>query len=235
LLSFIAKAYAGTADMSHRRCNSNPTAMTILTFATRVASIAALTSAVGAQQPAKSGFTVKKGNDTVAVELYTRDGSSLTGEIYQSNGLRTQYTATLATDGSIKYIEMSRQGRQGQGMTLTIGFGDTLVAAAMSTSGGENEKMEFPGRGHRTPFLAVSFALCEQIVRASHLDVGKSDRWTAFRLAAADTTALTVTRFHADSVLFAMADVQLKVAISPAGDVIGGRHLGQDWAIERLK
>jgi hypothetical protein len=25
------------------------------------------------------------------------------------------------------------------------------------------------------------------------------------------------------------------VAISPAGDVIGGRHLGQDWAIERLK
>jgi hypothetical protein len=188
-----------------------------------------------AAQPAKSGFVIKKANDTVAVELFSRDASSLTSEIYQSNGLRTQYTATLGTDGSVKYIEMSRQGRQGQGVTITVAFGDTLVTGAMTSSGGDNERETIVSRGRNTPFLAVSFALCEQIVRANHVDVGKSLKLTAFRLGAGDTTSLTLSRFHADSVLFAMADVQVKVAVSAVGDVIGGRHVGQDWLIERRK
>ena len=47
---------------------------------------------------------------------------------------------------------------------------------------------------------------------ASHLSVGKSRVWTACRLGAGDTTTLTVTRFHADSVLLAMSDIQLKLA-----------------------
>lgn len=217
--------------------------MTTLSLTTRclllvaiVVAAHALPAPAGAQQaPAKSGFVIKKSNDTVAVELFSRDASNLTSEIYQSNGLRTQYAANLAADGAIKYIEMTRAGRQGQGIGLTIAFGDTLVSASMSGPGGENEKMDFQSRGHHTPFLAVSFALCEQIVRASQLEVGKSQKWTAFRLGAADTTTLTLTRFHADSVLFAMPDVQLKVAVSANGDVTGGRHMGQDWLIERRK
>jgi hypothetical protein len=68
---------------------------------------------------------------------------------------------------------------------------------------------------------------------ASHLTVGKSQSWTAVRLGAGDTTTLTVTRFHADSVLLAMSDIQLKLALSRAGEVIGGRHMNQDWLIER--
>jgi hypothetical protein len=118
-------------------------------------------------------------------------------------------------------------------MGLTIAFGDTLVSASMTGPGGENEKMGIATRGHNTPFLAVSFALCEQILRSSRLDVGTSQKWTAFRLGAGDTTTLTVTRFHVDSALFSMPDVQLKVALSSTGDVTGGRHLGQDWVIER--
>jgi hypothetical protein len=188
-----------------------------------------------AAQPAKSGFVIKKGNDTVAVELYSRDASSLTSEIYQSNGLRTQYTATLGSDATITYVEMSRQGRQGQGITVTVAFGDTLVTGTMTGSGGESERVAIPSRARKTPFLAVSFALCEQIVKANRLDVGKTVKLTAFRLGAADTAALTLTRFHADSVLFAMPDVQLKIAVSAAGDVTGGRHMGQDWLIERRK
>jgi hypothetical protein len=180
----------------------------------------------------KSGFVIKKGKDTVAVELYSREGSTITSEIYQSTGLRTQFTLNLGADGSVKYVEMTRQGRQGQGIGVTLAIGDTLVSASMTGPGGENERMGIPSR-HATPFLAVSFALCEQIVRASHLDVGKSQTWTAFRLGATDTATLTVTRFHADSALLAMPDVQLKVALSSTGDVIGGRHLGQDWLIER--
>jgi hypothetical protein len=99
--------------------------------------------------------------------------------------------------------------------------------------GGEAEKFEFASKGKATPFLAVSFALAEQVMLASHLSVGGSRVWTAVRLAAGDTVTLTVTRFHTDSVLLAMSDLQLKLALSPKGEVIGGRHLAQDWLVER--
>jgi hypothetical protein len=186
-----------------------------------------------AQQPVRSEFIVKKGKDTVAVEIFTRDASTLTSEIYQTNGIRTQYTINLRSDSSAQHVEMTRQGRQGAGAGVSVNFADTLVTAIMS-AGGEAEKVEFAsGRGKAIPFLAVSFALAEQVLFASHLAVGKSRVWTACRLAAGDTATLTVTRFHADSALLAMSDLQLKLALSPKGEVIGGRHMAQDWLVER--
>jgi hypothetical protein len=83
------------------------------------------------------------------------------------------------------------------------------------------------------PFLAVSFALSEQLVRASHLAPGRSARWTAVRLGVGDTATVTVTRFRPDSVSLAMRDVELHVALSPAGEVVGGTHLAQHWTVER--
>jgi hypothetical protein len=188
--------------------------------------------ALPAQQSARSEFIVKKGKDTVAVEIFSRDAGTLTSEIYQSNGVRTQYTLNLRPDSSVQHVEMTRQGRQGAGAGISVHFADTLVTATMS-AGGESEKFEFASRGTATPFLAVSFALAEQVMFASHLSVGKSRVWTACRLGAGDTTTLTVTRFHADSVLLAMSDIQLKLALSPKGEVSGGRHMSQDWLVER--
>ena len=189
--------------------------------------------ALHAQQPPRSEFIIKKGKDTVAVEIFSRDASTLSSEIYQTNGIRTQYTINLRRDSSAQHVEMTRQGRQGAGAGVSVHFADTLVTATMS-AGGESEKFEFgTSVGKATPFLAVSFALAEQVVFASHLTVGKSRVWTACRLAAGDTATLTVTRFHADSVLFAMSDLQLKLAVSPKGEVIGGRHMAQDWLVER--
>jgi len=185
-----------------------------------------------AQQPVRSEFILRKGKDTVAVEIFSRDASTLTSEIYQSNGLRTQYTLNLRRDSSVQHVELTRQGRQGVGAGVSVDFSDTLVTATAS-GGGESQKFEFGSRGKTTPFLAVSFALVEQVAFASHLEVGKSKVWTAVRLAAGDTATLTVTRFHADSVLLAMPEVQIKVALSPKGEVIGGRHLTQDWLVER--
>jgi hypothetical protein len=197
-----------------------------------LALIAVAAHALPAQQPARSEFIIKKGKDTVGVEIFSRDAGTLTSEIYQSNGLRTQYTLNLRPDSSVQHVELTRQGRQGAGAGVSVNFGDTLVTATMS-AGGESEKFEFSTHGKTTPFLAISFALAEQVMFASHLTVGKSQSWTAVRLGAGDTTTLTVTRFHADSVLLAMSDIQLKLALSRTGEVIGGRHMSQDWLVER--
>jgi hypothetical protein len=191
----------------------------------------ALAEALPAQSKATQ-FIVTKGKDTVAVEVFTRDAGTLTGEIYQSNGLKTQYTLNLRPDSSVQHVEMMRQGRQGAGVGLSVHFDDTLVTASMS-AGGEQQKLDLVTRGKTTPFLAVSFALSEQVVQASHLAVGQSVKWTAFRLAAGDSTTLTATRFHADSVSLVMSDLEIRLAVSSKGEVVGGRHVGQNWLVAR--
>ena len=183
------------------------------------------------QQAKRSQFVITKGNDTVAVELFSRDGNALTSEIYQTNGPRTQYTMDLKPDNSISHVEFTRVTQNNQSIGISIFFLDSMVKAQMSAAG-QTEQFEFPSR-HAIPILVVSFALCEQIVQASHLDVGKSAVYTAIRLGAGDTTQLTVTRFHKDSVSFAMQGAQLKAALGSKGEIVGGVHLGQGWTITR--
>jgi hypothetical protein len=183
------------------------------------------------QQAKRSQFVITKGNDTVAVELFSRDGNALTSEIYQTNGPRTQYTMDLKPDSSISHVEFTRVTQNNQSIGISIFFLDSTVKAQMSAAG-QTEQFEFPSR-RAIPILVVSFALCEQIVQASHLDVGKSAVYTAIRLGVGDTTQLTVTRFHKDSVSFAMQGAQLKAALGSKGEIIGGVHLGQGWTITR--
>jgi hypothetical protein len=183
------------------------------------------------QQAKRSRFVITKGNDTVAIELFSRDGNALTSEIYQTNGPRSQYTMDLKPDSSVSHVEFTRVTQNNQSIGVSIFFLDTLVKAQMSVAG-QTDQFEFPSR-KAIPMLVVSFALCEQIIRASHLEVGKSASYTALRLGAGDTTQLTVTRFHKDSVSFAMQGAQLKAALGSNGDVVGGVNVGQGWTVTR--
>ena len=193
--------------------------------------VAAVPLVAQQQQAKRSQFVITKGNDTVAVELFSRDGNALTSEIYQTNGPRTQYTMDLKPDSSISHVEFTRVTQNNQSIGISIFFLDSTVKAQMSAAG-QTEQFEFPSR-RAIPILVVSFALCEQIVQASHLDVGKSAVYTAIRLGVGDTTQLTVTRFHKDSVSFAMQGAQLKAALGSKGEIIGGVYLGQGWTITR--
>lgn len=181
----------------------------------------------------KGTFVITKGKDTVAVESFTRDGSTFTSQITHASGLRWQITANLRPDGGVQTVEAIRQGRAAAAsLTMNVHFGDTLVAAQASTSQG-SENISMPVRERAMPFLALSFALTEQIVQASHLEPGKSRQWLSVRLGVADTATITVTRFHPDSVSINAADMELKLALSSSGVVVGARHIGQEWRVER--
>lgn len=205
----------------------------LLQLAPRLAALIAIALPLAAQQQQakRSQFVVTKGKDTVAVELFSRDGNVLTSEIYQTNGPRTQYTMDLKPDSSISHVEFTRVTQNNQSIGISLFFLDSTVKAQMSAQG-QTEQFEFASR-KAIPILVVSFALCEQIVLASHLDVGKSATYTAIRLGVGDTTQLTVTRFHKDSVSFAMQGAQLKAALGSKGEIVGGVHLGQGWTITR--
>lgn len=199
----------------------------------RLAVMLAITIPLAAQQQQskRSQFVITKGNDTVAVELFSRDGNALTSEIYQKNGPRSQYTMDLKPDSSISHVEFTRVTQNNQSMGISIFFLDSTVKAQVSAQG-QTEQFEFTSR-KAIPMLVVSFALFEQIVHASRLALGKSATYTALRLGAADTAQLTVTRFHQDSVSFAMQGAQLKAALGSKGEIVGGVHLGQGWTITR--
>jgi len=205
----------------------------ILQLAPRLAALIAIALPLAAQQQQakRSQFVVTKGKDTVAIELFSRDGNALTSEIYQTNGPRTQYTMDLKPDSSISHVEFTRVTQNNQSVGISLFFLDSTVKAQMSAQG-QTEQFEFASR-KAIPILVVSFALCEQIVHASHLDVGKSATYTAIRLGVGDTTQLTVTRFHRDSVSFDMQGAQLKAALGSKGEIVGGVHLGQGWTITR--
>lgn len=185
-----------------------------------------------AQDPAPQQFIIRKGKDTIAVERFTRDAGTLQGQLSQSNGVKMEYVANLRPDHSVEHIELSRQGLQGNAMTLSVDFGDTLVSATFESQG-KKQQMSIPTQARTTPFLVNSFALLEQIALASHPAEGQKVKWIAARLGAGDTASISVTRGVADTIVVSAPQGDVKLAMSKAGDVVGGWFAPAQWVIER--
>ena len=179
-------------------------------------------------------FVIHRGKDTVAVERFTRDGMSLTGDIVQPAGPRLQYVVLLTPDGMPERVDLTRTPRQGAPITVGVEFGAGSAHATMTTAEGR-EELDFPTPLRATPFLIQSFAITEQIVRTARLTVGQQAKWTAVRLGAGDTATVTIARFHPDSVSLKMADVGITVALDGAGRVVGAVHSRQPWVLERAR
>jgi|SRR5689334_17135699 len=185
-----------------------------------------------AQDSGQQQFIIRKGKDTIAVERFTRDAGTLQGQLSQSNGVKMEYVANLRPDHSVEHIELSRQGLQGNAMTLSVDFGDTLVSATFESQG-KKQQMNIPTQARTTPFLVNSFALLEQIAMASHPAEGQKVKWIAARLGAGDTASISVTRGIADTIVVSAPQGDVKLAMSKAGDVVGGSFAPAQWVIER--
>ena len=195
--------------------------------------IALSANAAAAQEGAPaSQFIIRKGKDTVAVERFTRDAATLTGQLSQTNGVKLEYIANLRPDHSVEHIELSRQGLQGPAATMSIDFGDTLVSATVEAAG-KKQQMAIPTQAKPIPFLLNSFALLEQIVLASHPAEGQKVKWVAARLGAGDTASISVSRGLADTVVISAPAGDVKLVVSKTGEVIAGLFAPLQWTVER--
>src|SRR4051812_3500161 len=97
--------------MPHRLINFPLVALALLAAAPLAAAPLAAQTA-----PSRSEFVIRKGKDTLAVERFTRDGATLSGDIAQSNGIRTEYVYNLRRDGRVEHAEVSRKMRQGSAL-----------------------------------------------------------------------------------------------------------------------
>src|SRR6185503_16225565 len=150
----------------------------------------------------------------------------------QTNGVKLEYIANLRPDHSVEHIELSRQGLQGPAATMSIDFGDTLVSATVEVAG-KKQQMTIPTQARPIPFLLNSFALLEQIARASHPAEGQKVKWVAARLGAGDTASITVSRGLADTVVISAPAGDVKLVVSKTGDVIAGLFAPLQWTVER--
>jgi hypothetical protein len=190
-----------------------------------------LAALVASAAKAQGTFIIRRGADTLAVEQFTREAGLLTGAVTQKSGLRSEYVAVLKPDNAVERIDMTRKAAQP--ITIGIGFDAQAVNVSFAQGGqSENATIATPS-GRAAPFLAVSFALCEQIVKAVSLKPGESAKWLMLRLGTGDTATATITRYHSDSVSITMPDVGLKLAINARGEVVGGTHQSQPWIVER--
>ena len=187
-----------------------------------------------AAQSANGRFVIRRGKDTVAVEQFTRDAASLSGDIVQSAGPHLQYVVLLAPNGAVERVDLTRTPRQGSPITVGVEFGTGSAHAVIGAAGGR-EEVDFPTPFPATPFLIQSFAITEQIVRTARLAPGQQTKWTAVRLGAGDTATVTIARFHPDSVSLTMADVAVTVALDANGRVVGAVHSRQPWVLERAR
>src|SRR5439155_21091051 len=128
--------------------------------------------------------------------------------------------------------DVTRTGRQGNQTTISADVNEKNVKATIGAQG-QSEISEMVAPLPPVPFLAASFAISEQLALRANLAVGQSAKFTALRLGAGDSTTVTVTRFHADSLSLIMPDVALKLAVNAKGEVVGGTHLAQGWTVER--
>src|SRR5439155_20778664 len=89
-----------------------------------------IASSAGAQT-----FIVRRGTDTVAIERFTRDKGTLTGEVVQPNGPRTRYVMTLKADNSVDHLDVTRTGRQGNQTTISADVNEKNVKATIGAQG----------------------------------------------------------------------------------------------------
>jgi hypothetical protein len=184
------------------------------------------------QDPAQAQFIIRKGKDTVGVERFTRDASTLTGQLSLTNGVKVEYVANLRPDQTVEHLEMSRQGLQGPAVTLSIDFGDTLINASFEAQG-KKQQMAIATQARPMPFLVNSFVLLEQIARASHPAEGQKVKWLAVRLGAGDTASISVARGQADTVVVSAPNGDVKLVMSKSGEVVGGWFGPAQWMVER--
>lgn len=139
--------------------------------------IAALASAASAQvAPDTEGFVVCLGEDTLAVERYSRSATTLESEIVLRvpAARRVTYTAALDPLGDVRSMELvvtpllehSEPPRVSRGL---LRFRGDTADVQLTLDGGTRE-LKVAARPGSMPLAAFSHALVEQaILRASHL------------------------------------------------------------------
>ena len=205
------------------------------------AAVAACLAAPSAAQEAQgetAAFVVTIGNDTLAVEKYTRAGDRITGEMV-SRSPRTvvrTYTAMLNPDGSVRRVEMTSTV-PGDTQPPTIAATDfTLDSAITRVQRGDSVFAFRVGASRPLPLVGYSHVFYEQAMM--HARALRRDTLTLrlVPIGSNQSYEMTVSAVGADSMRLAnLAGVQ-HVATDARGRLLGlnGMESTQKFLVHRV-
>jgi hypothetical protein len=185
-----------------------------------------------------SNFVFLRGDDTVAVERYTRGERALEGErIQYADSLRLHYRATLGVESRVTSLELDSyvlgEDQRRSRVILNV-VGDSLIAEHHEGGSMRRETLTVPPRTN--PHLAGSLGMLEQLVHHAGQLEG-DEELSVFTITAegeTELTSATVTRIGADSVAIAVAGGrELRLGVDGEGRLSGGADLPLGLRVER--
>ena len=186
---------------------------------------------------APESFVLLQGNDTIAVETFTRTATTLQAELSARTGGRFSYDAQLAADGTVPRIEL-------RAFTPGTPAGGAPAQRAIASFRGESVSgQSFVGDSSRTatvattrgaiPYVNPSPSLMEQIVRRARALGGAEAQVPVFIIGAGQTLTATVRTVGADSAVLSLGGTDIRARVDRAGALLGASVGAQNLRIVR--
>jgi hypothetical protein len=207
-----------------------------------VLTVAALPCAAQTADPDSGTFVIRHAGDTVAVEHFSRTATKLEGTLamHDQKGTAQVYQAVVAPDASVALIEVTVQQKPDSGQKrgrviqrARVIFKADSAAVDDVTNHGLQTRLFGTERG-AVPYLNLSFALLEQVVRRSRAATPAGTQVPLFNLGGGQTLDAKLSPIGADSLALAIGSVEFHLRVDPAGRVLGGRIPAQEVVVDRL-
>ena len=185
----------------------------------------ALSAAVPAAAQESGGFVIRLGNDTVAVEQFTRTADRITGTMVgraPRTSIRT-YTAELRPDGTIGRLELTTRVPAApellpQTITMTMGAESADVRIAR---GDTVRDLRIAAGAGAFPWIGNSYALAEPALRHAAARGLDSAAVTIVSPGARQAGTVSFIRRGADSMLIRSGQGVTRAAVDRQGRVLG--------------
>lgn len=196
---------------------------------------------VAAQAVPDSGaFVVWHGQDTIAIERFSRTATRLEGTLALRNSQRTseRYSAVVAPDATLPLIEVTvREGVDSGGAKAKVVQRARVIfkedSAAVDEMGGAGiQTRVFGTEIGAVPYLNLSFALLEQAVRRARVGNGGS-QVAFFNLGGGQTLIARLSPLGMDSLRLDIGDTRIHLRMDGTGRLLGGRIPVQNVVAER--
>jgi hypothetical protein len=190
--------------------------------------------------PDSGAFVVWHGQDTVAIERFSRTATRLEGTLALRNPQRTseRYSAVVAPDATLPLIEVTvREGVDSGGAKAKIVQRARVIfkedSAAVDEMGGSGiQTRVFGTEAGAVPYLNLSFALLEQAVRRARAGNGGS-QVAFFNLGGGQTLIARLSPLGMDSLRLDIGDTRIHLRMDGTGRLLGGRIPVQNVVAER--
>jgi len=209
----------------------------------RAASIltAALLAPVAAAAQQDDGFTVTRGDDTVAVERFTEDSFLLSGRLVRAARSeareRVGYRVTIVEGGATPLLELSAWRAEDPEesparQTTRVIFKDDSVAVDEANRWSGVRTVVLPTAQGAVPYLNLSTAFLELATRRAARNGGRTEV-PFFNLGGGQTVTGTVERLGSDSASVRIGNVEFRFRVDDEGRILGGAVPAQGLLITR--